>query len=77
MDNVLASSSIPYAGSLRPLCAFATKAVRERSDIVITFMTCGSFEKRIEAECNRYISDEETTLKARIRYVLLALDLVL
>jgi hypothetical protein len=69
MHNISISLFMFQVGCLRPLCAFAAKAVQERNDVVITFMTFGNFENRIEAECNRYIPRDEAGLKSRIRYV--------
>ena len=41
-------------GCLRQLCGVACRAVQERPDVVVTFMTLGGFDERITAECNRY-----------------------
>jgi hypothetical protein len=54
-------------GCLRPLCAFAVKAVQERDDLEITFMIFGDFEQRIQLECDRYIPRDAAGFKSRIR----------
>ena len=41
-------------GSLRPLCGVAFRAVQERPDIIVTFMTLGGLDEKIAAECHRY-----------------------
>ena len=41
-------------GCLRSLCGVACRAIQERPDIVVTFMTLGGFDEKIKAECDRY-----------------------
>jgi len=68
--------TIPAWGSLRPLCGVACRAVQERPDIVVTFMTLGGLDEKIIAECNRYSrsnddddDDENERLRRRLRLV--------
>ena len=52
-------------GHLRPLCAFASKVVSERPDVVITFMAVGGFYQQVEREIGRYFSASEAESGAK------------
>ncbi|KAF8577020.1 glycosyltransferase family 1 protein [Ramaria rubella] len=58
-------------GYLRSLCALVPKIVKERSDVVITFMVAGGFGQKVEHEISRYFSGSvnEFNLKESIRVV--------
>ncbi|KAF8479891.1 UDP-Glycosyltransferase/glycogen phosphorylase [Gautieria morchelliformis] len=62
---------MPGWGHLRPLCAFAAKIVKERSDVVITFLIVGEYGQRMDREISRHFSDSEemARAKANIRLV--------
>ena len=59
-------------GTLRPLCGVACRAVQERPDIVVTFMTLGGLDEKIIAECDRYSrsndnDEEKEGMRRRLR----------
>jgi hypothetical protein len=54
-------------GHIRPLCAFAGKAARERPDITITLMFAGGYDDRIQGEISRYVPENDTDFQAKIR----------
>ena len=57
-------------GCLRPLCGVACRAIQERPDIVVTFMTLGRLDEKITAECDRYSqsNDDKEAMRRRLRY---------
>ncbi|KAF8227378.1 UDP-Glycosyltransferase/glycogen phosphorylase, partial [Tricholoma matsutake] len=59
--------SILIIGHLRPLCAFASKIVQQRTDIAITFFSCGDYNKKIQGEIDRYIPNNRAG--SNIRWV--------
>ncbi|KAF9257211.1 UDP-Glycosyltransferase/glycogen phosphorylase [Marasmius fiardii PR-910] len=61
--------TLPAWGCLRPLCAFAAKAIQAKEDIIVTYLTFGDFDKRIQAECDRYIPKVCEPAKSRLRFI--------
>ncbi|KAF8577033.1 glycosyltransferase family 1 protein [Ramaria rubella] len=59
----------PAWGHLRPLCSFACKIVKERSDIAVTFLIAGAYGPRVEGEISRYFSESGSRAKEHIRIV--------
>jgi len=63
--------TVPAWGHLRPLCAFSSKVIQERSDVAITFLMVGDYREQIQREISRYFSSGEVDFgpKANIRIV--------
>ncbi|KAF9256380.1 hypothetical protein L218DRAFT_1007418 [Marasmius fiardii PR-910] len=61
--------TLPAWGCLRPLCVVAAKAIQAKDDIIITYMTFGDFDKKIQTECDRYIPKSYQNVKTRLRFV--------
>ncbi|KAF8586996.1 glycosyltransferase family 1 protein [Ramaria rubella] len=60
---------LPAWGHLRPLCALATKFVKESPDVVVALFIVGGFEQRVESEINRYLLGPEIHRKENIRII--------
>ncbi|KAF8592151.1 glycosyltransferase family 1 protein [Ramaria rubella] len=61
--------SLPAWGHLRPLCSFACKIVKERSDIAVTLFIAGALGPQVEGEISRYFPESGSTSQAHIRIV--------
>ena len=70
---------IAAPGHLRPLASLASKIVKERSDVAITFFCVAPYYKQVEREISRYFSTSvaDSKAKANIRGVDLSMAAVL